>query len=288
MIYPNNVLVTGAGGPAGKGAIQVLKEKGFHVVAVDMAPVEHQADAFFLVPPAQDPDFTACLEALLVRQEISWLFPTVQEELVPLSRLAADYRRRRISVFISDPEAVSICHDKWLTAQALAAAGLPVPASAIGAATAPEVVALGYPRISKPRVGRGGRHVMVHDTPGQAAAGEDLLWQTFMPGTEYDVLLMIAPAVPARVLSSVVFEKTALREGRTGNACQLKRVKADDVRRLALAAARALNLVGPIDMDIRRDADGVARVLEINARIGAHTHQAPEIFDALVELYKET
>ena len=96
---------------------------------------------------------------------------------------------------------------------------------------------------------------------------------------------VFGPRVGGEDLAAAVFEKTRLREGRTGNALEVARVNAPDVSALALSAARALKLVGPLDMDIRRDINGVAHILEINARIGAHTQRAPEIFDALVELY---
>jgi carbamoylphosphate synthase large subunit len=290
MANSTSVLVTGAGGPSGKAAIRALKDKGFRVIAADMASVGLGADAFAMVLPATDPMYLAQLDDLLSFWNISWLFPTVQEELIIVAERAATYRRRGIAVYMADPGAVAICNDKWLTAQSLAAAGVAVPRSAIGESVSAAIRPLGFPCISKPRVGRGGRHVTVHDGADTALdmplAGSDLIWQQFMPGTEYDVLLMIRRNRPVSEMIAAVFEKTSLREGRTGNALALERVSAPDVYELALAAAQALDLTGPLDMDIRRDVNGVAHVLEINARIGAHTHKAPEIFDALVDLYE--
>ncbi|WP_211455281.1 ATP-grasp domain-containing protein [Collimonas antrihumi] len=289
MTKIKNVLVTGAGGPSGKAAIQALKSKGFRVIAVDMTPVDHCADAFILVPPAHDPEFPEQLDELLLTHEIAWFFPTVQEELVLVAERAAAYRDQGIAVYMANPAAVAICNDKWLTVQSLMAAGIAVPRSAIGDRDSADVTPLGFPRISKPRIGRGGRQVVVHDGPDRPDmeyAGNNLVWQEFMPGTEYDVLLMIQPDQQMKTMAATVFEKTLLREGRTGNALEVARVTVPDVCNLALSAARALKLVGPLDMDIRRDSNGVAHILEINARIGANTHKAPEIFDALVELYE--
>lgn len=290
MANSKSVLVTGAGGPSGKAAILALKNKGFRVIAADMVPTEHWADAFAMVLPAADPMYLPQLDDLLSTWEISWLFPTVQEELILVAEKAATYRRRGIAVYTAHPDAVAICHDKWLTAQSLAAAGVAVPQSAIGEAGVAAIQQLGFPCVSKPRVGRGGRHVTVHDSADIALdtrlSDSNLIWQQFMPGTEYDVLLMIRRNRPVSEMIAAVFEKTSLREGRTGNALTLERVSAPDVYELALSAAQALDLEGPLDMDIRRDANGVAHVLEINARIGAHTHKAPEIFDAVVDLYE--
>jgi carbamoylphosphate synthase large subunit len=290
MTNGKSVLVTGAGGPSGKAAIHALKNKGFHVIAADMAPAEHCADGFVMVPPAADPEYLAHLDELLATWKIDWLFPTVQEELVPVAEKAAAFRRRGIAVYVSNPAAVTICNDKWLTAHSLAAARVAVPRSVMGGAGSAAIGRLGFPCVSKPRVGRGGRHVTVHDSADVAhdmkLADSKLIWQQFMPGTEYDVLLMIRRHRPVSEMIGAVFEKTSLREGRTGNALTLERVGVPDVYELALSAAQALNLDGPLDMDIRRDENGVAHVLEINARIGAHTHKAPEIFDALVDLYE--
>lgn len=290
MANSASVLVTGAGGPSGKAAIRALKDKGFRVIAADMAPGKHGADAFAIALPASDPLYPAQLDDLLFTWNIGWLFPTVQEELPIVAEKAASYRERGIAVYMANPNAVAICNDKWLTAQSLAAAGVAVPRSAIGESGAAAIQPLGFPRVSKPRVGRGGRHVTVHDRADTAhdmrLADSNLIWQQFMPGTEYDVLLMIGPDRPASEVAGVVFEKTSLREGRTGNALTLERINAPDVYHLALSAAQALDLAGPLDMDIRRDANGVAHILEINARIGAHTYRAPEIFDAMVSLYE--
>ena len=83
-----------------------------------------------------------------------------------------------------------------------------------------------------------------------------------------------------------------LKEGRVGNALEVKALEATDSRALDVAmlaesAAQALALTGPLDMDIRRGLDGVPRLLEINARIGAHALKAPAVFDVLVKLVQQ-
>ena len=46
---------------------------------------------------------------------------------------------------------------------------------------------------------------------------------------------------------------------------------------LAVKACHALKLKGPIDLDVRRMADGHPVVLEVNARFGANSSLAPEL-----------
>jgi carbamoyl-phosphate synthase large subunit len=54
---------------------------------------------------------------------------------------------------------------------------------------------------------------------------------------------------------------------------------------LAISAAEALGFVGPLDIDIRRRADGTPVVLEINARFGANIAQAPRVLDAVLAAF---
>lgn len=282
-----HALVTGVGGPSGQVAVTALKARGFHVTAADMRQVRHAADEFVSLLPAADSGYIDALREIVATHEVDWLFPTVSDELVKVADAAEGFRRAGVAVYIGTPQAVRLCHDKWETARHLERAGVPVPASALGASDAPAVQALGFPVISRPRVGRGGRGVVVHDHPGVPPVSPDVIWQAFMSGTEYDVLLMRHPDPPHAVLARQVFEKTVLREGRVGNATELEPVTAEDIGSLAESAARALGITGPMDMDVRRDASGTPRVLEVNARIGAHTLCAPDIFEALFALFNQ-
>lgn len=280
------VLVTGVGGPSGRAVTTALRARGYFVLGVDMNIVPNEADQFAQVPASLNASYPEMLRHLIREHRIGWLFPTVAEELVTVAGLAAELREQGVTVFISEPAAAGICHDKWETAQALQACGIAVPSSAVGNPDDPLVRTLGFPVISRPRVGRGGRGVVVHDGPGVAPAVTEPIWQEFMSGTEYDVLLVRHPDAQ-RVIMCQVFEKTALKEGRVGNAIEVKAVEAPDIAALAADAAHALSLTGPLDMDIRRGHDGIPRLLEINARIGAHALKAPALFDVLEELVQQ-
>ena len=284
---PDTALVTGVGGPSGIAATAALKRHGFTVTAIDMHVVPHAADHFLQVPPVADPSYLSVLRKIIAGREIAWLVPTISEELPAVAEAAAELRGAGVAVFVGEPRAVRICGDKWDTARALQSAGVAVPRSAIGGADSPEVRALGFPILSRPRAGRGGRGVVVHDAPGVAPAVAAPVWQQFMPGTEYDVMMIVHPDPPHEPVVTEVFEKKILKEGRVGNALEVEPADAPDVARLAREAAAALGLHGPMDIDIRRDASGRPRVLEINARIGAHTLKAPPVFDALVRLFRE-
>lgn len=272
------VIVTGVGGPAGRALATMLVERGLEVVGtdIDLKGVHLPGIEVRRVPPARDPRFLVCLARLAEVTRADLVVPTVSEELVPL---AASAPRWDVPVVVGEAGAVATADDKWLTCLRLARAGVPVPAHALtggGGAAA----RLGLPVLTKPRIGRGARGVSIHRSLDEARrAGDGLLLQEFLPGTEYAVALHMGGAGPDAL---VVLEKTALAGGAVGNAVAVRRVDAPDVARVARAAVQALGLAGPADVDVRRRADGTPAVLEVNARVGAGLRDAPEVVDALL------
>src|SRR5262249_27093422 len=137
-------------------------------------------------------------------------------------------------------------------------------------ATAEDIAGrLGWPCLSKPRVSRGGREVVVRaadEWMAVVALDDRYILQEFIPGADYAPNVCVERDGAAVV---VVLEKTRLKEGIVGNAAEVRRVDSPDVAELAVSAARAMGLVGALDIDIRRRANGTLAVLEINARFGA-------------------
>lgn len=286
----DTVLITGVGGPAGRNLAALFGARGVAVIGVDMQPLTACDFPFYKVVAAQHPDYLAQLQKLIVLHRVGTVIPTVSEEL-PL--MAAKASQLSAEVVIGSYEAVAAAHDKYLTYVQLVWAGVNVPASALPSDLVGEVgPLLGLPFLSKPRVGRGGRGVVVH-TAEATGLGDDLLLQAFAPGTEYTVnLYRRAPGNVARSAADsaadggadevvVVLEKLELRDGQVGNAVRVRRADAPDVAAVALKAARSLGLSGVIDMDVRRAADGTPLLLEVNARVGANIGAAPEVFEAL-------
>jgi len=280
------VLVTGVGGPAGRAGAAYFAERGCRVVGTDMAAASSAAAHFRLVPAARDPAFPAALLELVERERASLAVITVTEELPVAARLKAELRRRGCAISISDPPGTDLAADKLLTARALARAGVAVPRSFDAGARDEAVRALGFPLLSKPRLGRGGRGVVVHRSPDDLdRAHGDVVWQEFLPGEEFDVNLFVE-AAGGRAPAAVVLRKTGLKDGLVGNALGVERVLRPDLRDLAVRAALALRLEGPLDLDVRLASDGAPAVLEVNARLGANVLSAREVLDALDDAWR--
>ena len=274
-------LVTGVGGPAGQNVTTLLLERKHRVVGTDMRALALVGIEFYPVPPAGAPDFLSTIHAIAAREQVDLIIPTVSEEL-PV--FANDWKwQDSFRVLVSPAEAVNTANDKYLTAAALSNSRVAVPRFALPSQVhSLEEVArnLGWPCISKPRVGRGGREVILHpkqDWPAVIRLNDHYILQEFAVGTDYAPNVCLGRDGQAVV---VVLEKTELKEGIVGNAKQVKRVDAPDVAELATATARTVGLLGPLDIDIRRRKEGAPVVLEINARFGANIRHAPEVLDA--------
>lgn len=325
------ILVTGAGGPAGRALGSQLAARAaaggdLTWVGVDIAPVTDPSyPATDRAPRADAWDYATGMRDLILKHTPDLVIPTVQDELPQVAVLAQALDRTfdpdgtaltllgpdatgtasaTITargpfpdavgpVLTADPGPAAIAADKLLTMLALDRAGVPVPRFALPTdfGSAAEAIAWARgPIVLKPRVSRGGRGVRLVEHPTDLTspadwAELDASWivQSFAPGTEYCPQLY---RPRTGTITAVVLEKTALKQGRVGNAAAVVRPRVGslpDVEHVARRAVEALGLTGPTDLDIRRDTTGAPLVLEINGRFGANSDHAPELLDALLE-----
>ena len=285
------VLVTGIGGPAGKSTVRFFLEKGEYVIGTDIREIEADTHDFSLVPPGNSEDFIPTILKILKEKKVNVFIPTVTEELPSVSRNRWKIRSLGISLYIPSYSVVKIVNNKYLTSKKLEELGLPAPRTVrSGNGITPEVAGkiLGYPFVAKPIFGRGGRGLSVYYTPEQASKEnrEDIVFQEFIPGEEYDANLFVYPE--GRVKKAVVLRKTKLKNGIVGNALEVERaMDAEDVLNLAILASKKLLLEGPIDMDIRRNKKNQPVVLEINARVGANILKAKEVLEEFYKILKK-
>ena len=291
------LLITGIGGPAGIALGEQLAERAargaeLDWVGVDIQPIDDpNYPRSALVARADDAGYPHDMRQAIVRFEPDLVIPTVADELPQMAVLAEAMGIRTpgagSAVMISSAPATAIAADKLLTMWALDRAGVAIPRFAVATDFADARAALawgGGPIVVKPRVSRGGRGVVLVETPDDldwTTTGAVQIVQTFAGGDEYSPQVYRSPLTGESTV--VVLQKTELKQGRVGNAVSTVRVDGDEVRDVvdtAVAAVEALDLTGPLDLDIRRDDSGTPVVLEINARFGANSAKAPELLGA--------
>jgi len=280
------VLITGIGGPAGSSSASYVRKKGFRIIGADMRNVDTPVDVFRRLPAVNDAVFSAQLLALIQIERPSLFIPTVSEELPVVSRLKNAICEQGCSVFISLPRAVDMAHDKLKTVRFFEKTDVTVPRTLDEFAPRDLVLRkLGTPCLSKPCIGRGGRGVVVYQSDRELLAENrhGLIFQEFVSGQEYDLNLFAEP--DGSVTSSAVLRKTKLKQGIVGNAASVVKDDQPDIEAIGRRVVAHLGLSGPLDMDIRRRADGKPVLLEINARVGGNVLASPEILDALLQAW---
>lgn len=287
MIHNRSILITGIGGPAGRSAVTYFKAKAFPVTGTEVRGMKSPVDSFYVIPPAGDISFPEILMDIIRRERPSLLIPTLTEELPVISRMKRDIEGEGCNVLISSPTAIDITNDRLKTAIIMAGHGIAVP-SFCDEVTPVDVIVdkLGFPMLSKPRFGRGGREVVIYRRYEDLfdTNKEGLVFQEYIPGTLFNLNMFIDKG--GAILSAVVLEKTALNNGGGGNALSIERVERPDIVKIGTKIAGILNLEGPVDMDIGLRNNFIPVLLDINARLGNNALFAWETLDSLLDVWK--
>jgi carbamoyl-phosphate synthase large subunit len=161
------VLVSGAGGDVGQGVLKALAASTLDIELYTTCISPHsswlhvEANSF-VAPPSADEEYVPYLIRLICRFGIHVFFPTVDSEIAKISREKARIESETgVLVFVDDVNRVSICDDKFETAEFLRRHGFAYPESAIadGQSARDLAAGLGYPVIVKKRCGKGSQDV---------------------------------------------------------------------------------------------------------------------------------
>lgn len=261
------VFVTGVGGPAGISVIRSLLARGdTRVIAADM---DRFASGLYLVPPEQrvlvppglSVEFVPVLLDSCRSFGVDVLFPTVDVELPTIAALRDEFSA--IGVVVASPSlsTLEICLDKLSLADRCAGV-LPVPRTEVlGPAAA---VGRRYPVVVKPRRGAGSRGISFVGSEAELLAlGSDdtRLVQDMLPGAEFSVDVFadlaghVVAAVPRsrlRVDSGVSVAGATLHD--------------EELEQAARRVATAIGLTTVANVQLRRDREGRAALLEVNPR----------------------
>jgi carbamoyl-phosphate synthase large subunit len=248
-----------------RNALKRLDMPG-RVLATDIqpnAPALHEADAGRLLPPSGSPEFLSTLLSYCGEEKIDLLVPTIDPDLLALSRLREPIENAGIKILLSSIESIKLCRNKRNLMGFLRFKGIPVPNDFALEKARDQPL----PLFIKPNNGSSSINVFRVDTPMaleffSREYVQDPLIQEFIDGKEFTVdLLMNNDSIPS---ISVPRRRIKVRGGEVSIG-QVKRNL--DIERLAGAAATAIGLKGPCNVQIIQTLDR-AVVIEINPRIG--------------------
>jgi len=116
-MHKRNVLIPGAGGAAGIGAIKSLRMCKFKgkIVSTDSDIISaglYLADKGYVVPPANDPSFFQEVRKIIEKEQIDIILPTSGFDIVPYSKNKKVLEDEGVIPVISDYEVIETCLNK--------------------------------------------------------------------------------------------------------------------------------------------------------------------------------
>ena len=269
---------------------QALGVRG-KVVAASCEPLASgmlAADAAYVVPPVNSPDYISKLMELCDKEEISLVLSLFDIDLSFLAAAREKFEAKGISVAVADSWAIETANDKWKSFKFLKNNGIATPETFLDLETVKERIGkqeLLFPLIVKPRWGMGSISVFKADDLEELEffyhysqkqikksylkilSAEEIeksvIVQSFVGGKEYN--LDVFNSLSGAHIQTVAKEKIAMRSGETDIAKTVKNRQLED---LGAHLASLFRHRGNMDVDVLQDDYGHFFVLEMNMRFG--------------------
>lgn len=214
-------------------------------------------------------DDDASVERLLAwarAEGVSVIVPSRHDDLPALSQARDRFATSGITLAVSAPETIAVCHDKVATHAWLEGRGFPVPRQCTAAQLSGHGLAGRFPLVAKDPRGSGSRSIHIcrraADLEGLPGAW---IVQDCAPGTEYTINTYAAR--DGRCLAEIPHERMLVGDGEVvrGRTARIPALM-EIARRIteSLPGAR-----GPLNIQVFWDAPNQrATVIEINPRFG--------------------
>lgn len=247
------------------------------IIAADLsrlAPALYVADAHYLVPRIDAPDYLDTILDICRKENINAVTTLIDPEIELLAKNRARFEEIGVEVLAPYAETAELCFDKFKMYQYLTAHGVPTPdtwGNYASAMAAVENGSLAFPVFVKPRTGSGSvgaRKVQNADTlKALCEADPSLIIQRLMCGDlDADVYI---DTISHKAVSAFSKRKLETKIGGASKTISFKDEKLFDfIRRIT----ELLKFNGPVDMDFFYQ-DGTYYLSEVNPRFGgAYLH----------------
>ncbi len=228
------------------------------------APALAFCDEMVKVPRISDENYIPCLLEVCEREKIDALIPTIDTDLLILSKNKDSFTKIGTRVFISAPDKVGLCRDKRFTSDFFISCGLKAP-KPVDDYTKYD---LGFPAFIKPKDGSSSIDAYkvfdAEDLKAKASMVDDYIVQPFVKGKEYTVDIFCD--FEHNPIYITPRERIAVREGEV---LKTEIVQDEKIKEECKKIVKAFEPVGQITVQLIQDeTTGENYYIEINPRFG--------------------
>lgn len=229
-----------------------IKEAGHYCVGSDINPINSalcMADDFVIMPKCSDKDLWEKTERALIEKKIDVVIPSLDETLLGWAERKVYFKKKGISVIISNPEVVELFQDKWKTHETFKKFNMPCPESSLE---------FEHP-LTKPRFGRGSQGILINEKPHSM---EGLISQELLEGEEYTVDCFYD--INNKPIYIIPRKRLEVKDGKSTKG---EVVKQDEIVNYIKEFSKEILFIGPINFQCFVSDCAEIKFIEINPRI---------------------
>ena len=267
------ILITAIGGDVSCAIIRCLLEdcKQDELYGYDIQRYTPYMDYFTVTkvaPRYTDETYGAFMKEFVLKYKITHFIPATEAEILIADANMDFFKKYGVKVLINNSETIHICTSKYLTAESLKNYGIKTPRTMEASKYRG---GLSFPFILKADYGNGGESVRIihNQTEWDTADKRGMVCQQKVGTNEKEYTVGVF-SDGKKVNSIILKRKLGLGYGNGSSGLSVEVCCCDipEIRNIAEKAAKALNIVGSINIQIREEY-GQFYVFEINARFSS-------------------
>lgn len=278
------ILLLGVGGNVSQGILKAIRGYDFakenveiHVIGACISPESvglYMCDQACISPYANDPGFLDWVITLCNKQKVDLILTGVEENIIALQRGIRELKTRTKAIFVASPlEMLEIGQNKYLTCEWLKDNGCRYPQFCRlddWDAVKELVQRVGFPLVAKPCHGKGsgGVHFLTDmDALKALGTSEDYVLQECVGTAADEYTVGCYCDKNGQLVESIVMHR---RLGH-GSTMAAEVVEDAEIRKEAEKICKAFHPGGPLNIQMRKDKDGLAVCFELNVRFSGTT-----------------
>jgi carbamoyl-phosphate synthase large subunit len=273
------VLVSGASGVVGYGALKNLRASGYDLKLIGTTIYENSVaplfcDVFEKAPKTNEECYIPWLCEIIKKHNVDMIVPGIEGDVAKWSANRHTLAETGAFVLVNNHDLINLCADKWLFYQKIAEHNIPCAiTSRIDDDFDDTVRQFGLPFIMKPRHGSASKAVtkIVNLTEYRKVKdeyGDEIMAQELVGSDDEEYTVSGFFDNNSELCACMALSRKLAKEGYTG---QAEVCSAEPFKNTVKQLAEVLKPVGPTNFQFRKDKDGNMKLLEINPRVSSAT-----------------